>query len=100
MDTRLEAARPIRRWDPLFAEIFEHADAITMEIEDTPRGVRVVETSGDAYVVTLIRQHAHRAVSEFVARGMDRAHEPTPLPEPPAAPAPADKGRYSKALQS
>ncbi|OZC01495.1 hypothetical protein BSZ36_17220 [Rubricoccus marinus] len=81
MDARLEDGRPIRRWDPLFAEIFEHADAITMEIEDTERGVRVVETSNDPYVVRLIQQHAHRAVSEFVDRGMDRAHEPTPLPE-------------------
>jgi quercetin dioxygenase-like cupin family protein len=89
MDARLEDGRPIRRWDPLFAEIFEHADAITMTVEDTPRGVRVVETSDDAYVVTLVRQHAHRAVSEFVERGMDRAHEPTPLPDSPAPPGPS-----------
>lgn len=82
MKDRLESGRPMRRWDPLFAAIFEHADAISMEIEDTPRGVRVVETSDDPEVVALIRQHAHRAVSEFVERGMDRAHEPTPLPDP------------------
>ncbi|WP_412069732.1 cupin domain-containing protein [Rubrivirga sp. IMCC43871] len=83
MDARLEDGRPIRRWDPLFAEIFEHADAIDMVIEDTPRGVRVVETSDDAYVVTLIQQHAHRAVSEFIADGMERAHDPTPMPSAP-----------------
>ena len=81
MSARLDEGRPIRRWDPLFAEIFEHADAIEMEIVDTERGVRVVETSDDPAVVLLIQQHAHRAVSEFVERGMDRAHEPTPLPE-------------------
>lgn len=81
MGARLEDSRPIRPWDPLFAEIFDHADAITMEIEDTETGVRVVETSDDPAVVLLIQQHAHRAVSEFVERGMDRAHEPTPLPE-------------------
>lgn len=81
MYARLENDQPMRRWDPLFVEIFENADAIHMEIEDTPRGVRVVETSEDPKVVALIRQHAHRAVSEFVERGMDRAHEPTPLPE-------------------
>lgn len=81
MYARLDADQPLRRWDPLFAAIFEHADAIEMEIEDTPRGVRVVETSDDPEVVALIRQHAHRAVSEFVERGMDRAHEPTPLPD-------------------
>ena len=84
MDARLEDGRPIRRWDPLFAELFEHADAISMEIEDTATGVRVVETSDDPYVVALIQQHAHRAISEFVAGGMDRAHQPTPLPAPPS----------------
>ena len=81
MYARLEDGRPMRRWDPLFEAIFARADAIEMTIEDTPRGVRVVETSDDPEVVALIRQHAHRAVSEFVERGMDRAHEPTPLPE-------------------
>lgn len=86
MDARLETGQPIRRWDPLFAEIFKHADAIEMEIEDTPKGVRVVETSDDPEVVALIQQHAHRAVSEFVEGGMDRAHQPTPLPTP-ASPA-------------
>ena len=85
MDARLEDGRPIRRWDPLFVEIFEHADAIAMTVEDTPRGVRVVETSDDAYVVALIQQHAHRAVSEFIAEGMDRAHQPTPMPSAPGA---------------
>lgn len=81
MKARLDTDRPMRRWDPLFAEIFAHADAIDMIIEDTPRGVHVVETSDDPAVVALIRQHAHRAVSEFVEQGMDRAHEPTPLPD-------------------
>lgn len=81
MAARLDEGRPLRRWDPLFAEIFEHADAIEMVMTDTPRGIHVVETSDDPDVVLLIQQHAHRAVSEFVERGMDRAHEPTPLPE-------------------
>ncbi len=81
MNDRLESGHPMRPWDALFAEIFAHADAVDMEIEDTERGVRVVETSDDPRVVLLIRQHARRAISEFVERGMDRAHEPTPLPE-------------------
>lgn len=97
MDARLGSGRPIRRWDPLFAEIFEHADAITMEIEDTETGVRVVETSDDPYVVRLIQQHAHRAVSEFAERGMDRAHEPTPLPASPADPTMASLPGYDNA---
>jgi hypothetical protein len=52
-----------------------------MQIEDTENGVIVTETSEDAQVVKLIQQHANRAVSEFVERGMQRAMEPTPLPE-------------------
>lgn len=81
MKARLAERRPMRRWDPLFAALFDHADAIDMTIEDVPGGVHVVETSDDPEVVALIRQHAHRAVSEFAERGMERAHEPTPLPE-------------------
>lgn len=80
MKDRLESGQPMRRWDPLFAAIFEHANAIEMTIEDTPNGVHVLETSEDPEVVALIKQHAYRAINEFVERGMDRAHEPTPLP--------------------
>ena len=67
--------------DPPFKEIYEHADKIDMQIEDLENGVLVVETSEDPQVVKLIRQHAHRAVSEFAEQGMQRAMQPTPLPE-------------------
>jgi hypothetical protein len=63
--------------DPLFGEIFEHSDKVNMQIENLENGVLVVETSVDQEVVKLIRQHAHRAVSEFVKQGMQH----TPLPE-------------------
>jgi hypothetical protein len=80
MKARVEDGDPIRQMDPVFREIFEHHEAIEMEIEEVPGGVRVTETSEDAQVVLLIRQHAEQAVSEFVARGMERARQPTPLP--------------------
>jgi hypothetical protein len=80
MQERIEAGKPIRAMDPLFREIFEHHQAIEMEIESVPGGVRVTETSSDPQVTLLIRQHARRAVSEFVADGMARAMRPTPLP--------------------
>lgn len=67
--------------DPLFREIFRHHEKIELEIEEVPGGVRVAETSEDAEVVLLIRQHALRAVSEFVEGGMRRAMQPTPLPD-------------------
>lgn len=80
MRDRVEEGNPIRLMDPVFREIFEHHEAIEMDVEETPGGVVVVETSADPQVELLIRQHAHRAVSEFVAEGMARAMRPTPLP--------------------
>ena len=81
MQRRVEHGQPIRQMDPLFREIFRHHQQIEMDIEHVPGGVRVTETSDDPQVQLLIRQHAHRAVSEFVASGMPRAMQPTPLPE-------------------
>ncbi|MGH3737554.1 MAG: hypothetical protein ACRDT6_18385 [Micromonosporaceae bacterium] len=81
MRQRIEQGATIRHMDPLFREIFEHHEKIEMKVEEIEGGVRVVETSSDPQVVLLIRQHARRAVSEFVATGMDRAMRPTPLPD-------------------
>lgn len=76
----LESGGRVRMWDPLFREIFDHADKITMEIEKLEDGVRVTETSADAEVVKLIQAHAHK-VTEFLDRGPAAVHEETPLPE-------------------
>jgi hypothetical protein len=80
MRERVEQGETIRHMDPVFREIFEHHEAVRMDVEQVPGGVLVVETSTDPQVELLIRQHAHRAVSEFVAEGMSRAMQPTPLP--------------------
>jgi hypothetical protein len=80
MKRRIEQGQPIRQMDPLFVELFKNHQHIHMKIEDVPGGVRVEETADEARVVPLVRQHAHKAVSEFVAQGMRRAMEPTPLP--------------------
>lgn len=81
MVARFDAGMPVRKWDPVFAELHKHYDKVTLTMEDIPGGLRVVETSDDPQVTLLIRQHAHRGVSEFVERGFDRAHEATPMPE-------------------
>ncbi len=81
MAARYDAGMPVRNWDPLFTELLKHYDKVALTIEDVPDGLRVTETSEDPQVTLLIRQHAHRGVSEFVERGFDRAHEATPLPE-------------------
>ncbi len=80
MKSRVERGDPIRQMDPVFREIFENHTKIEMTVRPAPSGVLVVETSDDPQVELLIRQHAHRAVSEFAAEGMRRAREPTPLP--------------------
>jgi hypothetical protein len=80
MKQRLEAGQPIRMWDPLYVELFRHHDQISIQLSEIPGGVRVVETSQDPNVTLLIRQHANRAVSEFVTAGWNRVHQPTTLP--------------------
>jgi hypothetical protein len=81
MKQRLQEGDPIRSMDPLFREIFEHAENLRLDIESVSCGVRVTETSDDPQATLLIRQHARHAVSEFVESGMSRAMQPTPLPE-------------------
>jgi len=80
MRSLLESGGQVRRWDPLFAEIFEHAEEIEIEIETLEDGVRVTEISENPQIVALIRAHAQK-VDEFIARGPEAVHEPTPLPE-------------------
>lgn len=80
MSQRVEEGDPIRMMDPVFREIFEHHETIQLDARPIEGGILVVETSVDPQVELLIRQHAQRAVSEFVAEGMARAMEPTPLP--------------------
>lgn len=79
MQQRLAKKQPIRQWDPLFAELFKYSEKIKMEVSKTPKGMKVVETSTDPYVVKLIQAHAE-GVSEFTAKGMSVMHKPHPLP--------------------
>lgn len=69
MYARLKDGRPINARDPLFAALFENADKIRVQIENTPKGITVTETSDDPKVVALVRRHAE-VVSLFIANGM------------------------------
>jgi hypothetical protein len=80
MYRRIEEDRPIHRRDPLFAEIFDHADAIEMMMEKTDSGLRVVETSCDPYVAKLIKSHAE-VVSQFLVNGRMEMRKNHPLPD-------------------
>lgn len=79
MSARVTEARPIHQRDPLFREVFNHAKLIAMEHERTAKGVRVVETSADPYVVKLIQAHAE-VVSAFLANGHAEAMKDHPVP--------------------
>ncbi len=92
MKQRVESGHGMRHWDPLFVELFRNYEKIEMEIEDVPGGVRVRETSDDPDVAILIRQHAIRGVSEFVAGGHERAGQRTPMPDL-HQPGPAEAGQ-------
>ncbi len=72
MYSRVDERRPIRMRDPLFREIFRHADRIEMQVEPTAKGIRVIETSADPVVVGLIQAHA-KVVSAFVSKGFIEA---------------------------
>jgi ubiquinone/menaquinone biosynthesis C-methylase UbiE/intracellular sulfur oxidation DsrE/DsrF family protein len=74
MHERVKSGRGLRFWDELFAAVFRNHDKIRMVVENTEHGVKVTETSEDAYTVKLIQAHA-AVVSRFVERGFDEAHE-------------------------
>lgn len=77
---RVEEGRPIHMRDPLFAEVFRHADKIKMKFEKTEKGARVVETSDDPYVVRLIQAHA-QVVNLFVKNGFAEVHKNHAVPD-------------------
>lgn len=79
MYQRLANQQPIRAWDPLFAEVFRESARIKTEMVNTPKGIRVTETSVDPWVVKLVQAHA-KVVSEFATEGMPAMHKEHPLP--------------------
>ena len=79
MLARVKEGRPIHQRDPLFVELFKNADQIAARYEPTAGGVRVIETSKDAYVVKLLQAHAE-VVSAFLANGMSEMMKNHPVP--------------------
>ena len=85
MHERVKSGRGLRFWDELFVAVFKNYDKIEMLVENTNHGVKVTETSNDAFTVKLIQAHA-TVVSKFVERGFDEAHENHPVPTDAAVP--------------
>ena len=85
MHERVKTGRGLRFWDELFVAVFKNHDKIKMVVENTEHGVKVTETSDDAYTVKLIQAHAV-VVSKFVKRGFDEAHENHAVPAVDSSP--------------
>ena len=79
MYERMKQARPIHQRDPLFRELFNQADKIHMDLEETDNGVRVRETSEDPQVAKLVQEHA-RVLNLFLANGRAEVHKNHALP--------------------
>jgi hypothetical protein len=79
MEKRVKDKKPIHRRDPLFAEVFRHAEKIKFVYEKTEKGVRVIEFSDDTYVVKLIQSHA-AVVSLFLKNGFVEVQRDHDLP--------------------
>jgi hypothetical protein len=82
MYARLMANRPIHQRDPLFREVFAHADQIDVTITPTANGLRVTETSSDPTVVTLVQAHAE-VVNAFLKNGMSEMMKDHAVPDLP-----------------
>ena len=82
MEMRVKNKNPIHLRDPLFAEVFRHADKIKFAGEETEKGVRVTESSDDPYVVKLIQAHAD-VVSLILKNGFDEVHRNHAVPARP-----------------
>jgi hypothetical protein len=80
MHQRVEKLQPVHMRDPLFAAVFSHAKKIEMKITKIPKGVQVVETSTNPYVVKLIQAHA-AVVNRFVANGFSEARQNHDVPK-------------------
>ena len=80
MLARVKEGRPIHQRDPLFVELFKYADRIQARHERTAGGVRVIETSKDAYVVKLLYAHAE-VIGAFLANGRSEMMKNHPVPQ-------------------
>lgn len=82
MEKRVKDKQPIHLRDPLFAEVFRNSDKIKFVYEKTNKGMRVTETSEDAYTVKLIQAHAD-VVSLFLKNGFSEVQKNHALPAKP-----------------
>lgn len=80
MSDRMAKGNGIRLRDPLFAALFQNYKKVQMKAIETPKGVKVIESSDDPRVVTMIQAHA-KVVSAFIEIGYPEAMRNHELPK-------------------
>lgn len=78
MEARMKDGNAVRTWDPVFKELFERHEKVTLSLELTEHGVRMLETATDPETVRLLHSHAN-GVSDFVRQGGAAAQRETPF---------------------
>jgi len=68
MRERLESGLAVRRWDPAYAELVEHYQDLELDVERTPKGLRIIMTGKTPAAVKIAHNHA-QIVSKFVEKG-------------------------------
>jgi len=68
MKVRVDQGATVRFWDPVFADLFEKHDKITLAVTTTDKGVSISESSDDPAVVSVLHAHAS-GLSDFVRDG-------------------------------
>jgi uncharacterized protein (TIGR01244 family) len=77
MSARVKAGAQVRTWDGVFSDLFANHKAISLQVTPTERGVKIVESSEDPAVVTLLWSHA-AGLCEFVREGHVAGARATP----------------------
>ena len=75
MAQHIEKGQPVRMWDPVYKDVFDHAKDIKLNIQDVEGGVVVTETTTNPAVIPIIRAHA-RKVSALAEQGHAAARPP------------------------
>lgn len=81
MESRVEDNSPLppMTFHPIFKELIKHSKEVDFDYENTERGIKVIYTAKDPYVVMIIQEHA-RLVSRFIKHGMEEIHKPYSIP--------------------
>jgi len=78
MKKRYDGGRAVRSWDPLFVEIFDNRDAISIQWELLEDGISVSLTSDDPIVRELIHLH-DETLHAFVRYGFGASRHESPF---------------------